>query len=389
MSDIITLGGPAAGGGFVGRDDEGRVLFVRHGLPGEVVKIKMTERHKRWGRADAVEILEASPDRVTPPCPAFGPDRCGGCDYQHSSLEVQRRFKSELLAEQLRRLAGITTPVVVEAVGTASGLGTRTRVRFGRSNSGSLGMRRRASHEIIEIDHCLLGTAAITQATATARLLEGSGDIEIVDLGGRATVVSDDDIESGYYPDDVTVVVGDESYLINPAGFFQIHSEAPTLLVATVLEGLALKPGDRAVDFYAGAGLFTKPMARAVGPEGAVIAVEAAPQSAASCAANIADMPWAVSIESSVTPALIEELRHDISHCVFDPPRQGIEAGVIEALAEMPQLRTCVLVSCDAATFARDLGRFMAAGFSVASLRAFDLFEMTEHAEYVALLTRD
>ena len=78
MSEIITLGAPSAGGGFVGRDTEGRVLFVRYGLPGETVRVEITERHKRWGRADAIEIIEASPDRVTPPCDYFGAGRCGG-----------------------------------------------------------------------------------------------------------------------------------------------------------------------------------------------------------------------------------------------------------------------------------------------------------------------
>ena len=389
MNDIITLSGPAAGGGFVGRDDEGRVLFVRHGLPGETVKVEITERHKRWGRADAIEIIDPSPDRVAAPCPSFGPGKCGGCDYQHATLEAQRRFKAQLLAEQLRLLAGIDQEVEVEAVGQGNGLATRTRIRYGRNGTGTLGMRRRASHDLIAIDFCPLGSAAITEATPAARALEGSGDIEIVDLGGAISLVSDDDLESGFYPDDATLTVGSESYVINPAGFFQIHRDAPELLVAVVLEGLALTPGAVAADFYAGAGLFAKPMARAVGEHGAVIAVEAAPQGVEGCEANLAEMPWAVAVESSVTPALINELRADISHCVFDPPRQGIEAGVIEALGEMPHLVRCVSVSCDAATFARDLARFQEAGFGVESIRAFDLFEMTEHAEYVAVLSRD
>jgi tRNA/tmRNA/rRNA uracil-C5-methylase (TrmA/RlmC/RlmD family) len=388
MSDIITLGGPAAGGGFVGHDEEGRVLFVRHGLPGEKVRVELTERHKRWGRADAIEIIEASPDRVSAPCEYFGAGRCGGCDYQHASVDAQRRYKADLLAEQLRRIAGIDLTIEVEAVSDEA-LGNRTRIRYGRSRSGALGMRRRASHDIIEISSCPLGTAAITTAMQRARDAEGSGDLELVDLANRTTIVSDDDLEAGFFPDDVTVTVGAESYVINPAGFFQIHRKAPELLVKAVLEGLNLQGSEVAADFYAGAGLFAKPMARAVGPDGAVIAIESAPQGVSACDANLAEFPWAVTVDAPVSESLVAELRDDLSHAVFDPPRQGIESGVIEALTEFSDLVRCVSVSCDAATFARDLARFIEGGFQVESIRAFDLFEMTEHAEYVAVLVRD
>jgi hypothetical protein len=388
MSDIITLGGPAAGGGFVGHDEEGRVLFVRHGLPGEKVRVELTERHKRWGRADAIEIIEASPDRVSAPCEYFGAGRCGGCDYQHASVDAQRRYKADLLAEQLRRIAGIDLTIEVEAVSDEA-LGNRTRIRYGRSRSGALGMRRRASHDIIEISSCPLGTAAITTAMQRARDAEGSGDLELVDLANRTTIVSDDDLEAGFFPDDVTVTVGAESYVINPAGFFQIHRKAPELLVKAVLEGLNLQGGEVAADFYAGAGLFAKPMARAVGSDGAVIAIESAPQGVSACDANLAEFPWAVTVDAPVSESLVAELRDDLSHAVFDPPRQGIESGVIEALTEFSDLVRCVSVSCDAATFARDLARFIEGGFQVESIRAFDLFEMTEHAEYVAVLVRD
>ena len=107
--DVIELevGAIAAGGGCVGRAPDGRVVFVRHSLPGERVRARITAEASSFLRADAVEVLEASPDRVERACPHAGPGRCGGCDFQHVSLPAQRHLKEDLVAEQLSRLAGL------------------------------------------------------------------------------------------------------------------------------------------------------------------------------------------------------------------------------------------------------------------------------------------
>ena len=160
----LVLGSPAAGGGIAARDEGGRVIFVRHGLPGERVRATLTEEHPRWARADAIEILEASADRVEAPCPFAGPSRCGGCDYQHVSLPAQRRLKAELLNQQLARVAGLELAVEVEpAELEADGLGTRTRVRYGVDESGQLGMRVHRSHELVAVDSCPLGVSRLSE----------------------------------------------------------------------------------------------------------------------------------------------------------------------------------------------------------------------------------
>lgn len=123
MAIELTVGPVAHGGWCVARHD-GRVVFVRHALPGERVLARVTEETTRFLRADAVEILDASPDRVTPPCPFAGPGRCGGCDWQHASLDAQRLLKTDVITEQLKRLAGIEWKGVVEEVpGAPDGLG--------------------------------------------------------------------------------------------------------------------------------------------------------------------------------------------------------------------------------------------------------------------------
>ena len=142
----LTVGEAVHGGWCVARPDDraGPVVFVRHALPGERVRAVITQVTAKLARADAVEILKASADRVPPPCPHARPDGCGGCDWQHASLPAQRRLKAAVIRQQLARIAGLDREVTVEPLGSdavpddavpdaavpddLAGLGWRTRV---------------------------------------------------------------------------------------------------------------------------------------------------------------------------------------------------------------------------------------------------------------------
>lgn len=246
--------GPVAHGGhFVARvpagaDGEERVVFVRHALPGERVVLEVTDGTDgdRFWRADAVEVLTPSPDRVTAPCPYAGPGLCGGCDFQHVDLAAQCRLKADVVREQLRRVARLDVEVVVEAVpGDEAGLHWRTRQRYVPLADGRRGMRKHRSHEVVEVDECLLEAPA-----------GPSYDVE-----GRAFEVAD-------------------------GGFWQVHPGAPSALVRAVLEALRPQPGESVLDLYAGVGLFSRFLLEAVGPEGRVAAVEADPAASALSATN-------------------------------------------------------------------------------------------------------
>ena len=130
----VTAVDVAHGGWCVARPDDGPVLFIRHALPGETVAPQVTDVTSRLARAEAVEILAPSPDRVEPPCPHARPGGCGGCDWQHVTLPAQRSLKAAVVRQQLRRLAGIDREVTVEALPgdrePGPGLGWRTRVQF-------------------------------------------------------------------------------------------------------------------------------------------------------------------------------------------------------------------------------------------------------------------
>ena len=154
----LTIGAPAHGGACVARDDSGRVVFVRHTLPGERVRARIIDQQKRMAWAEAVEILEASDERIDSVWPAAGPGGVGGGELSHVSPQGQLRWKSQVLNEQLGRIGRQQVSEQVEAIGgvevqAAPGdegatdlLGRRTRIECVIDRSGHLGMRRYRSH---------------------------------------------------------------------------------------------------------------------------------------------------------------------------------------------------------------------------------------------------
>ncbi|MCC5580757.1 class I SAM-dependent RNA methyltransferase [Microtetraspora sp. AC03309] len=412
MAIELTVG-PVANGGWCVARHEGRVVFVRHALPGERVLAAITEETARFLRADAVEILEPSPDRVTPPCPFSGPGRCGGCDWQHASPEAQRRLKADVVEEQLRRLAGIEWKVTVEEVpGSAGGgLGWRTRVQFAADRHGSIGLRRHRSHDIEYIDACPIAHPAVEEVGAEGLEWPGAAAVEVVASSGgdRAVIVTPrpgrrvslPDVDAAVLIDEgkrgtravrgqasMTERVGDRDFRVTASGFWQVHPGAAATLLDTVLDFARPKAGEWALDLYCGVGLFAAGLAEAVGPDGAVLGVESDPQAVQDARWNLRDLPQARTERGKVEEALdrLEIERADL--VVVDPPRAGLGRPVVDRVATLDALRV-VYVSCDPATLARDIAWFAPYGYRLDDLRAFDQYPMTHHVECVALLVKD
>lgn len=390
----LELGRPAAGGGFVARDHNGRVVFVRHGIEGERVSVRLTEEKPTFARADATDVLVASSSRIEPPCSMAGPGRCGGCDYQHIDLAAQREIKSTLLHEQLSRLAKIERDVVVEAVpGSTDGLGTRTRLRQSVTRSGRLAMHKHRSHDLLAIERCPLGSDGLV-AEPPSEGWPAGGSVELTRLGGQTSVrVVTGDLDDlgpspGYGGTTLFPEVLGRRFRVSPGSFFQVHEAAPTLLTELVLDGLDLRGGEDVVDLYCGVGLFTAAVADAVGESGSVVGLESSSTAAADASVNISGRPWAEAICTKVTPRSLDEVLSSCSHLVMDPPRSGVERRSLDVIATAPSLSRIVSVSCDPATFARDLRVLLDEGWSLDSIRALDLFEMTEHVEIIAVLSR-
>ncbi len=365
----------AHGGVCVAHAPDGRVVFVRHALPGEQVRVAVTEERRAYLRADAVEVLRAAPARVVPPCPYAGPGRCGGCDWQHVSLEEQRRLKALVVQEQLKRLAGLDIDVVVEPVpGDDDGLGWRTRLRLAVGPDGRAGLRRCRSHEIEPIDDCLIAVpgADIPEVVGRSWPAGAEVNVDVSATGERALSIGTADRH-------VTERAACRDWQVPVGGFWQVHPGAADTLVAAVRDMLAPEPGERLLDLYAGVGLFAGALALAG------VAVESNRRSARAAAANLADLPVNV-VRAPVERWLARE--HDGSPfdlVVLDPPRKGAWAEVVTAVARL-RPRAIAYVACEPSALARDVRTFAEHGYRLASLRAFDLFPMTAHVESVALL---
>ena len=351
----------AHGGHFVARIDQPdgppqaggapskRVVFVRHALPGERVRIVITGVEKSFLRADAIDVVRPSPDRVEPPCPLAHPDGCGGCDFQHVVPPAQRALKQAVIEEQFSRLAGMDVDVTVEEVRPT--LRWRTRMQYVPLPGGRRGLRKHRSHAIIEVDDCLI-------AAPDAR-----------DAG-----------ESDRTPVAETVLGHD--FQVAGDGFWQVHPEAPRLLVETVLAMLAPQPGERALDLYAGVGLFSSFLAEAVGSSGHVTSVEGDRTASRWAAQNLKRFDHV-----TLTCGPVERsIAGQADMVVLDPPRAGAKRKVVEAIAALKP-RAVAYVACDPAALARDVAYFAEAGYAMTGLRAFDLFPMTHHVECVALVT--
>ncbi|WP_091186985.1 class I SAM-dependent RNA methyltransferase [Microlunatus flavus] len=389
--------GPVAHGGHcvarldVGDGGPGRVVFVRHALPGERVLVTLTDlSHDRFWRGDATEVLEPSPDRVEPPCPVAGPGLCGGCDWQHASLPAQRRLKTAVVAEQLQRLAGIDWDGEVEAVpvpgsGDDDGLGWRTRMRYHADAEGRAALRRHRSHELVAVPDAGCPIASPRTPSVVDRTWPAGAEVVAAGtptgtallVGRRAEVTGDATPEGG-----LTEVVRGRAYAVPADGFWQVHPAAADTLVGAVLDGLAPRAGERAFDLYGGVGLFAGALVDA-GCQ--VWGLESGRAAVAAARRNLADAGRDARFTADRVEQGLAKLPRTVDLVVLDPPRTGAGARVVrDVLARRP--RAVAYVACDPAALARDLATAGKHGYEATSIRGFDLFPMTQHVECVAVL---
>ena len=387
------IGKVAHGGHCVTRYD-GRVVFVRHALPGERVRVQITDgtAGDRFLLGDAVEVLQASQHRVVPRCRFAGPGGCGGCDWQHCELTYQRDLKAAVVVEQFQRLAGLEVDVAVEALpGDKEGIRWRTRTEFAIDGSGAAGLRRHHSHEIIPVDDCLISTERVIATGVLDRRWPGVTSVDVVDASGEPRALAIPLPQRSSTVQYVTELVdtGDWAgeFRLSARGFWQVHPGAAATFVAHVLRELAPQPGEHAADLYAGVGLFALALADAVGTTGAVLAVESDARAFGDAKANLRAHPEIElrrgKVDRVLKPLVRQGIHADL--VVLDPPRTGAGKSVIKEIAALGP-RAIAYVACDPAALARDVAYARDAGYGIRSLRAFDAFPMTHHVECIAVL---
>ncbi|MDF2823823.1 MAG: rRNA methyltransferase [Mycobacterium sp.] len=388
----LEVGAAANGGSCVARHD-GRVVFVRYALPGETVRVRVTDERGSYWHAEVLEVIDPSPDRVPSLCPIAGLDGSGCCDMSFVDPAALRALKGEVVANQLQRLGGFDwSPqhgAVAQPVGSGAATGWRTRVRLEAGADGRPGFHRYHSTELVTDLRCgqlpenmltALPEDGIRPGDQVHVVLDDDGERHVV-CGGpqRRTRAIEGDYET-------TQRVGSRAWKLPATAFWQAHRDAATHYSELVSSWAAAATGATAWDLYGGAGVFAAVLAEAVGEGGTVLSVDTNRSGSRAGREALAGLPQVNFVTDSVRRALGQQ-RKAADVAVLDPPRTGAGREIIETLAAAGVPRV-VHIGCEAAAFARDVGLYRGQGYEVQELSVFDAFPLTHHVECVALLTR-
>jgi tRNA/tmRNA/rRNA uracil-C5-methylase (TrmA/RlmC/RlmD family) len=382
---VVTIEKIAHGGHFIARH-LGAVIFVRHAIPGEEVEIEITGTGSSFNRADVVSVVKASKDRVSAPCQFAHRSGCGGCDFQHISLDRQRELKADVIAEQFARIAKKELRIEVEEVGGP--LGYRTRFSAVTTRDGALGFRQARSNKVVPVSDCRILQPEINYQELSNRKWKGDLQVEVsFSSTGERTIATgytrdESPVRTSEGPDVATYKVNEFPLEVSQRSFWQSHKLAPQVLTDAVLKYAAITSGDHVLDLYGGVGLFTSQFLNLVGDAGRIDLVEGSKSATGDALRNFANFVNVGIHTGDVEKILPRFARADV--IVLDPPREGAGKNVVASMVSLKP-RTIVYVACDPAALARDTAYLETAGYTLSEIRAFDLFPMTQHIESVAL----
>ena len=384
----VTIEKVAHGGHFIARHD-GAVIFVRHAIPGEKCTIQITSTGSSFNRADVVSVETPSEFRVEAPCTFAHRNGCGGCDFQHISVNHQRTLKSDVIAEQFSRIAKMELRIDVEVVGESTQW--RTRAIATTDRNGKLGFYKSRSHSIAPVTDCIICVEAMNFGEIASRDLKGDVRVEISasNTGERSIALAPTRGEEKARLTEGPAVLHEKvlgkSLEVSQESFWQSHKKAPEVLTQAVLDFAQLKTGEHVLDLYGGVGLFSAAILGAVGAAGHVDLIEGSKVATADAARNFAAFSNITIATGDVAKLLPRITAADV--VVLDPPRDGAGKETVAHIARLAP-RAIVYVACDPAALARDTAYLADHSYSLVKVRAFDLFPMTHHIECVALYAR-
>lgn len=416
MTEIINLKltAMAHGGEALGRDAQGRVVFVPYAIAGEEVRVEIIAAKKEFARARLVEVITPSPARVTPRCPHFGQPSssrgigCGGCQWQHIAYNAQIEFKQQIVREQFARIGKMPDAPVATTRAAVKPWHYRNHMRFALNENSEMCLQALESHALIPIRECHLTNASLS-ATFNTLALEGA-DFDAVTLRAsertndrlilfEATDTEPPEIETDepisiafQIRQTVMTLIGKETiaeqirartFQISPRAFFQVNTPMAEELLTLVEQFLAPRADDVLLDAYGGVGLFGLSLAPRVAQ---VIEIEENPAAIENARCNAQDLTN-VEFHAGRVEDILPKLTSVTSLAIVDPPRAGMARAPLDALVTKSP-RVIVYVSCDPATLARDARRLVDAGYHLMDIQPVDLFPQTYHIECVARFER-
>ena len=431
-------------GAGVGRID-GRVVFVPDSLPGERVRIRITETKKRYGTGTLLQVLDAAPERIEPTCPHA--QFCGGCQFQHLDYEAQLKWKGLSVQDALERIGGLDLSVK-PTVGMARPYEYRNNTQHAVGKQAGhmvMGFFRKGSHDIVDVSTCELQHPLATQLALNLKDLVRVLNIEPYDRKGHTGVLRHAVIRVSFAVEELMLVlvtrtpelpnqaelierltdeipqlvsiahnvnprpgstvmgretkviwgkpylvesIGDLRYAISPASFFQVNSKQTKVLYDLVKAKLPLSGKETVLDLYCGAGTIGLYLAA---DAGRIIGVETAKSAVLDAEKNaelnrITNAEFRLGRAEDELPRLLQEYK-EIDAVILDPPRRGCDPSLLAELiaAEIPRI---VYVSCNPATLARDLAILTEGGYSPGTVQPVDMFPWTSHVESVVLMSR-
>jgi len=406
----ITLEKLTYGGEAMGRLSDGRAVFVPFGLPGETVRIQLTQEKQNFARGEILEILKPSPDRITAKCKHF--TQCGGCHYQNLPYEKQQLAKADILRDQLQRIGKIENPIVQPTVASPKQWNYRNHVQFHLTDDGKVGFINARGNATLPIEECHLPEPTIDafrndlqfesrMNLERVSLRSGTDDDIMLILESETEETPELEIEADIsivhiYEDHPVVIAGSNALTIQILGkdfhvsapsFFQVNTPMAEKMVQHLQAQLPTPDSQfTLIDLYCGVGLFSKFFASKYAK---VIGIESAPSSCEDFAINLDEFDNVELYEGAaeeILPALAPQLTEPI-HMIVDPPRAGIDKFAIDAILQInPQV--IAYVSCDPSTLARDAARLIKGGYTLQNVTPFDLFPQTYHIESISIFTR-
>jgi tRNA/tmRNA/rRNA uracil-C5-methylase (TrmA/RlmC/RlmD family) len=366
---------PAYGGCGLGFAEH-KAVFVPYAVPGDRVRAVITREKKDYAFASVEEVLSPSALRIEPECPNFA--ACGGCDHLNMEYAAELDFKKSILTESIARIAKMDRAAIPEpAVIAGPRLRYRSRATLKFGPSGQPGFYRRDTVSVVPFPDsgCLL---------LSGELMDG---IRTVDAAGNPELRAAVDGKGRFFAGGTDAVREAEQGIVyerDPRRFFQSNRFLRGSLLETAAACAGLREGERFLDIGCGVGFFTLYLARG-GNRGTGVDIDRESIRWAAHNAKLNNIGTAAFIARDAAALSPREAGADV--VVLDPPRAGIRKNTRHIVAESGAARI-VYVSCNPATFARDIGHFTECGYRLTKLTMIDMFPATGHIEAVGLLER-